>query len=611
MGRRIMGRCALALLAVAAMGGTAGSSGGPAHRGSSAARSPDALMAAADARACAAQDLFPPATAGQVMAGRLTIPHFPAVTIDPRRDGAINWSMDPLHDPSWTADFVSAQWVEPVVDRYLAGGPRAGAYRARAKALLQSWLRQVPLAQRNPSTLICSAQAFPGQDWIDRQIPPQVNYSAQHWDGAWNHGLLQDLALLHIGCGYPAQAWDGQPLRWRAIARQQMLASFAANRLGPAIDAQGATNEQATGYASFAHTLWADAEQELTACGYRVPAVIRNRVALMPMFIAQSVQPDGDLAQIGDTYQLPPAMVAGPVEYAMTGGAKGSRPARRVAVYAAGYVFGRSGWGTKARPLARQSFYSLRFGPGRQVHGHDDHMGLTYYARGRNLIVNAGHDGYANTPYRDYLRSPEAQNVLVMPGVPFAAAAATALTRQDIGETGQFFEFADTAFDGHPRDRSIYISQRPDLMVVLDRASGARSYQQLWHLDPALAVTALTRTCAVARPHPDDGTRLWICQVPLPGQVLPPGSTQVIRGQVNPYQGWVSRQMEQRTPADVVAMNRTGGSAAILTVIVPASRRAPVTTRITRQPDGWFLLEVGIGGRPERFLVSPGGDIKR
>ncbi len=30
-------------------------------------------------------------------------------------------------------------------------------------------------------------------------------------------------------------------------------------------------------------------------------------------------------------------------------------------------------------------------------------MGLTYYARGRNLIVNAGHDGYANTPYRAYL----------------------------------------------------------------------------------------------------------------------------------------------------------------------------------------------------------------
>ncbi len=468
----------------------------------------------------------------------------------------------------------------------------------------------MPLPERNPSALICSAQAFPGQNWIDSQIPAQVNYSAQHWMGAWNHGLLQDLALLRIGCGYPAHAWGGQPVKWRAIARQQMLDSFAPNRLGPAIDAQGVTNEQSTGYASFAHTLWVAAEQELTACGYPVPAMIKTRVALMPMFIAQSVQPDGNVAQIGDTYQLPPAMVPGsPVTYAATKGRRGSPPAQRVAVYSAGYVFGRSGWGTKARPFGRQSFYSLRFGPGREIHGHDDHMSVTYYARGRNLITDSGHDGYVASAYREYLRSPEAQNVLVMPGVPFNSAAPTTLTRQFIGTSGQFFEFADTAFDGHPRDRSIFISQRPDMMVVLDSATGARSYQQLWHLDPALTVTTLTPSCAVARPQPDDGTRLWICQVALPGQALPPGSTQVIRGQTHPWQGWVSRQMLQRTPADVVAINRTGTSTAILTVVVPTSRSAPVATRITRQADGWLRLEVRTGGSTKRFLVSLGGYI--
>ncbi len=95
---------------------TAAAGVGPDARGTS----PDALMAAADAKACAEQDLFPPATAGQVMAGRLTVPHFPAVTIDPGRDGAVNWSMDPWHNPSWTADFISAEWVEPLISRYLA-----------------------------------------------------------------------------------------------------------------------------------------------------------------------------------------------------------------------------------------------------------------------------------------------------------------------------------------------------------------------------------------------------------------------------------------------------------------------------------------------------------
>jgi hypothetical protein len=600
-------RCAAALLVMAALA-VAGCSGRSPARDAR-RTSPKAPMAVADAKACVHETIFPPATADQVMAGRLTVAPFPAVTIDPRRDGTVSWSMDPFHHPSWTVYFVSAQWVEPLVDRYLAGGPRAAAYRDRAKALLQDWLREVPLSERNANTLICSAQAFPGQRWIESQIPPQVSYSAQHWIGAWNHGLLQDLALLQIGCAYPAKTWGGQPLRWRATAVAQMEDSFLPNRLGPAIDAQGATNEQATGYASFAHTLWVDAENELVSCGYAVPAVIKTRVALIPMFIAQSVQPDGNLVQIGDTYQLPPAMVRGsPVEYAVTQGAEGTPPARRVAVYSAGYVFGRSGWGT-TRPLRSESFYSLRFGPGRQIHGHDDHMSVTYYAHGRNLITDSGHSGYEVGPYRDYLRSPEAQNVLVMPGVRFSSSAATALTYQSIGETGQFFEFADKAFGGYPRDRSIYISQRPDLMVVLDRASGATRYQQLWHLDPGLAVTTLDRSCVIARPRRDDGTRLWICPVALPGQVLPPGSTQVIRGQVTPYQGWVSRRMLQRTPAPVVVMNRSGNSAAILTVIVPTNRSAPVTTRIATQPDAWYRLDVRIGRHTQRFLVSPGGDI--
>ena len=46
---------------------------------------------------------------------------------------------------------------------YLAGGPDADAYRDRAKALLTGWLSQVPAVNQQPDTLICSAEAFPGQ----------------------------------------------------------------------------------------------------------------------------------------------------------------------------------------------------------------------------------------------------------------------------------------------------------------------------------------------------------------------------------------------------------------------------------------------------------------
>jgi hypothetical protein len=524
------------------------------------------------------------------MAGQLTISPWPAVMIDPHRDGDVDWSANPFHHPTWLQDYQSGSWIEALIERYLEGGPDARAYLVRAKTLLLGWIHNVPIQDRDPRTLICSSEAFPGQGWIQDQLPPMVNYQVAHWQGAWNHGLKQDLEILDIGCAYPAGAFGGQALKWRQAARQQMLASFAPNRLGPAVDAQGATNEQATGYARFTYYLWTQAEQQLAACGYQLPAWITSRIALMPAFLQQATQPDGNLVQIGDTYVEGPGPTPGP------------HPAQRVAVYAAGYVFGRSTW----QPSGAASFYSLRFGLGRQIHGHDDHMSLTYYARGRNLLVNAGHTGYEDTAYRAYLQSPEASNVLVMPGVPFSGAARTDLIRQAIGPDGQFFEFADTAFSGNPRERSVYVSQDPDLVLVFDRASGAASYQQLWHLDPALTVTRVSRSYAIATAP---GTQLEICQIPLPGQLIPRGSTRVIRGQTDPYQGWVSQQMLQHTPAPVITMTRTGSSTAMLTLIAPSAPGAAITTAITQQPGGWYHLRVTIGGSSASFLISAGGYI--
>jgi len=562
----------------------------------------------ADARACGGLPQFPDGTAAQIMAGRLTIAPFKSVVIDPARNGDIDWAVNPYNDPTWVLDFQTGTWIEALVEAYLAGGPHAAAYQARAKAILTSWIAGVPLASQNPETLMCSAEAFPGQAWIHDQIPVALGYYAANWQGAYNHGLSQDLELLRAGCAYPRTEWGGQPLYWRQLARQQMIESFQPNQYGPAVDAQGATNEQATGYANFTFGLWTSAEADLAACRQPpLPASDQARIANMTTFLALATQPDGRLVQIGDTYSITPRDRAGtPLEFAATRGAAGQPPAQRVGVYAAGYVFGRSGWGTSAT-FGTMSFYSLRFGPGTQIHGHADHMGLTYYARGRDLIVDSGHDGYANDAYRAYLLSPDAASTLVLPDEPFDPAAATSLVADDIGATAQFYEFTDTAFGGYVRDRSVYISQAPDFVAVFDRASGGGVYQQLWHLDPGLTVRTAGAGYAVATAP---GTELVIRQVALPGQVIPAGSTQVTRGQVNPYQGWVSGGQNQRTPAPVVTMTRYGDSASILTVIAPAAPGTAVSASAVAHGAGWYLLRITIGQTTRTLLVSADGTIK-
>lgn len=547
------------------------------------------------ARACGGLPRFDQAVAGEIMAGKLTISPFPAVTIDPGRNGGIDWEQGPFHHPTWQQDFQSGGWIEMLISGYLAGGPGAQAYLTRAEAITKSWLRGVPVGSRDPQVVICLSEGFPGQAWIADQIDASVNYLAAHWQGPWNHGLGQDLKLMRIGCAYPPDAFGGDALKWRKTADDQILSSFQPNRLGPSIDTQGVVNEQATGYERFVYDLWRGGESELADCGYRLPPGITARIAKMPTFLAEATQPDGNLAQIGDTYVEQPFAQPAPTIPVQL---------RLVAVYNAGYIFGRSAWGPGG------TFYSLRFGPGRQVHGHDDHMGLTYYSRGRNLIVNAGHTGYEVSPYRDYIRSPEAASTFISPGAYFHAAAATSLVSREIGPSSQFYQFSDNAFGG-PRSRSVYVHQGPDFVLVLDQGSAEQNYQQLWHLDPALTVTSVTAATATATATvpavaatptspATPATTLRIARIALPGQLIPAGSTTVVKGQTNPYQGWVSRQALQRVPAPVVIMSSTGTgpslSTTMLTLIAATAPGTPVAaTAVATTTPGRYNVRVRIG----------------
>jgi hypothetical protein len=91
--------------------------------------------------------------------------------------------------------------------------------------------------------------------------------------------------------------------------------------------------------------------------------------------------------------------------------------------------------------------------------------------------------------------------------------------------------------------------------------------------------------------------------------VIPDGSTQVVRGQTDPYQGWVSHQMLQRLPADVVTMTRTGPSAAILTLLVPSAPGTPVAYSVAGPPGGPYRLRVTVGGSLSYYTITADGTI--
>ena len=147
----------------------------------------------------------------------------------------------------------------------------------------------------------------------------------------------------------------------------------------------------------------------------------------------------------------------------------------------------------------------------------------------------------------------------------------------------------------------------PDFMLVLDEATGNSSYQQLWHLDPSLTVTSANAggaiatapaVAATATSRAVPATALHLVRIPVSGPGTA-GPTTVVKGQTNPYQGWVSRQALQRTPAPVIIMNSDGTGSGLdttmLTLITATAPGTPVSATAIATASGSYTVTVRIG----------------
>src|SRR3954452_815562 len=102
-------------------------------------------------------------------------------------------------------------------------------------------------------------------------------------------------------------------------------------------------------------------------------------------------------------------------------------------------------------------YWTQRFGGGRAYHGEHDHLSLTLWDRGAQLLADGGHVGYATNAYRTWLVGPFAHNVPVAVGAKFDRHAATRLTSFAQGAGWTSTVMTDTAFDAAPRTRSTFV----------------------------------------------------------------------------------------------------------------------------------------------------------
>jgi hypothetical protein len=541
--------------------------------------------------------------------GKLTIPGYPAVAIG--TSGNVNWGIDPFHDTSWRRLFLSLKWLDKLTAWYARQPVRDADMLNRALAYAGDFARDNP-AGGGPRPADAWTGMYAGQratvyTCLDALRPGSTRAALlshgtwlndpAHDPGAWNQGVDTYIGLLAAGCVYGSTTWADH-----ATTRLNQLVSQT-------IGSDGSITEQAPGYGDYLNRRWEVASQVLTQCGRAVPANLASRRTALLSFLAWTTEPSGNVAQLGDSLRAPvpldsPGVIGSPLEWAASRGTQGTAPTALSRSFSTGWGFARSSW----NPFTSATWFSLRWGPGRALHGHDDHQQVLLDALGHQVLVDSGHYGYTSGAYRDFLRSPFGHNVLTLPGVAFSPTAATTLTYYGGAASWRWYEVKDTAYAGRARLRSTLVDTAVPLVVVFDRASRptAGSFQQLWHLPPGTTVTVPQRN--VARGLSADGkVRTTIVQLPLAGQTFPAGSTGVVTGRTSPYQGWVSYANGSRTAAPTVIASRSGTSASMLTVVVPTVASVTPGIGITRGSDGVYRISVRVGAVTRVIKVTTAG----
>ncbi|AQZ71329.1 hypothetical protein BKM31_53540 [[Actinomadura] parvosata subsp. kistnae] len=477
-------------------------------------------------------------TAEDVMKGEISLVGLPAYKLGK----SIDWAASPYRNRSWEFVFQSLRWMGTLVVEYENTGERR--YLDRATEIAEDWV----------ASNRYGAKGTPSYVWKDHPVSLRTQpllCLSRHVDASWlkdslathakllsnpslykkghNHGIDQDIALMGIGCRYGRKDW----------------ASLASRRLTGTVkldvDAQGALMEQAPRYAVYVYGRLQVAMTNMKACGRKVPGEIAKRAEALKDFIAHATMPNGFMVPIGDgSAETEPKMETG-------------TPKQEVKTYRAGYVFGRTAWG---KP--ESAYYSIRFGPGMKFHGHEDHLGVTYYAQGRDILMDGGFHSYEKSSYRYWTLSPEAHNVPTVVGATFRPRTSSKLVDTSYGKDRQAFKLTDKAY-GVSRTRSVLVNHGEDLMAVLDTASGGKKVSTIWRFAPSLKVVSSGGGKVVLA---DGKFKVTLLQFSSCDRV---GGQKVERGG---KLGWVSPTYLSKQATNVVV---SPAAKSLLTVIVPGT----------------------------------------
>jgi hypothetical protein len=326
-----------------------------------------------------------------------------------------------------------------------------------------------------------------------------------------NHGLMANVRVLRAGVLRNVASW-----RTRAMDRMSAEAPLAWS-------SRGVSWEQSSTYHKVNIDLWdgAAAAIEAQVPSSTTPATIRRYTGRAKVAFQWMTEPDGNIVKIGDSDDQ--AGTPNPRNYATA-----FRDDQ------AGWVIGRWSWSDPGT-----TYYTLRYGPPRRAHGHQDRPCVTFTTMGVRVLVGVGRYTYdAASPWYTWQISPVGQNCSYT-DTTLATSRGVTVTGAKVQTTAHAWTTTDTQFGGRTHTRNVNVNGSTHSMRVIDTYTGTGTHRQSYHLDPAWQL--VSKSSQIIRFSHPDGRSLRI--------ITSGAVSSVVRGLTNPIAGWVFPRRANRTAA--------------------------------------------------------------
>lgn len=555
--------------------------------------------------------------ADQILADRLRLAGKPAVNSQD-----LDWDADPFQDPTWQLQLQALTHARILLAAWHITGRQA--YLSKAGEVISSWIR---FARSRPfgggliwndhvmadRAVVLSAfwAAYARSPNYDAQVATTVLRSIaqhvgfltdpRHFTPSTNHGIIQNLGLLHIAGTLPELAERGKAVDVavrRLTLQYRMLAT-----------PEGVWAEHSPGYSLFALQMLRSAPEYLRIAGRRIPDEWRVTQSRLERVLVQFARRDGSLPPIGDTYELPRAGHPWPRE--MLARVHGTERARAFLAPCGGYAVLWENKTAVSPASERQVVMTVADFAGRS-HKHADELSTYVYSDGVTWLTGPGYWPYASSE-RVYATGWTGANAPAYENEPAESSREAKLLGYAQAGWGELVRMERTGPSGFRAERQV-VWVRPDWLIVADKVS-ARSrrivLRWLWSPDALVVDGGIDEgwSARAVRGPSKQRLRLWVLSE------SPPTIT-VARGAEGPFRGWVyTGRTANAEPAPVLEIRPPGEDAFVVSVLhfEPASSNAPrsPTPRLQREGNRWsvsfadgFELSASLGGHPSHVTLA-------